>query len=176
MLDRSFRRLFLRAAPLLRSPQSSTPRLYLDRSRRWYSLHPEQNTEKLQELDHTQLQISKCITPKQCPPPQDLVFGRTFTGTANFLEHTALHMSNCPFRSSVREERLKLNRPHALHRMDRNIRLAPPAHNALPELLPRPGDLRLPLRLHGIRRLESVQRLVESDSPLQTGQEYAAAQ
>lgn len=81
MLERSLRSLSHRGFTFLRPTYTSTPpRLILEQCRRWYSLHPEQNVEKLQELDSTQLQITRTSTPKQLTPPKDLVFGRTFTG------------------------------------------------------------------------------------------------
>src|SRR5262249_41281708 len=82
MLERSLGSLSRRRFTSLRSTYASTPpQLILGGCRQWYSLYRQQNVEKLQKLDPTQLQITKTTTPKQLTPPQDLVFGRTFTGT-----------------------------------------------------------------------------------------------
>ena len=168
MLERGLISLFRPGLTLLRPTYTSTPpRLIRERCQRWYSLHPEQNVEKLQELDATQLQITKTTTPKQLTPPKDLVFGRTFTGTRSTSIINAslgLHM-----KCLLQQELTEYVRPHALHRMDRFHWLAHASNNALPKPLSRPGNLCLPLRLRVLRGHEGLQGLAEPNSPFPPG-------
>lgn len=54
------------------------------RNRRWYSIHADAaSATKLAEIDPSKLSIQKTATPKDLLPPEELVFGRTFTGTAH---------------------------------------------------------------------------------------------
>jgi branched-chain amino acid aminotransferase len=39
------------------------------------------STAKLQDIDLSKLSITKTTTPKELVPPNELVFGRTFTGS-----------------------------------------------------------------------------------------------
>jgi branched-chain amino acid aminotransferase len=48
---------------------------------RSYSIQAESaSTIKLQEIDPSKLTVQKTTTPKELVPPNELVFGRTFTG------------------------------------------------------------------------------------------------
>jgi len=86
MLEQPFRRLYLHAAPAIRPARAAIlPSLSSYRSRRWYSIEPEQNPLKLEELDPSKLQITRTTTAKELVPPQDLVFGRTFSGMPTYL-------------------------------------------------------------------------------------------
>ena len=146
MLERSLGSLSHRGSTLLRSTYASTPpRRILACCRREYSLHPEQNVERLQELDSTQLQITKTATPKQLINPKDLVFGRAFTGKSCASISCPLFRAILKF--TLQQELTEATRPHALHRMDRVHRLAYAPNNSLPKPLPRSCNLRLPLRL-----------------------------
>lgn len=52
-----------------------------ERCRRFYSIHAEAaSAVKLAEIDPGRLSITKTTTPKALLPPEELVFGRTFTG------------------------------------------------------------------------------------------------
>lgn len=61
---------------------SSTLRcLAAQRYRRAYSIQTDAApAPKLAEIDPLQLSVTKTTTPKQLTPPEELVFGRTFTG------------------------------------------------------------------------------------------------
>jgi branched-chain amino acid aminotransferase len=48
---------------------------------RWYSLKTDDASIKhLPGLDSSKLSITKTTTPKNLVPPEELIFGRTFTG------------------------------------------------------------------------------------------------
>jgi branched-chain amino acid aminotransferase len=50
---------------------------------RWYSLKTDDPSIKnLPGLDPSRLSITETITPKELVPPEELIFGRTFTGKA----------------------------------------------------------------------------------------------
>lgn len=63
-----------------RAPSPSLACIAAQRCRRAYSAQP-----KLAELDPAKLSVTKTTTPKDLLPPEELVFGRTFTGTCFFL-------------------------------------------------------------------------------------------
>ena len=116
----------------------------------------EESLSRLPGLDASKLSVTETITPKRIVPPEELVFGRTFTG---------LH-STTPLRLRVNSHVPR--RPHALHGMDSVIRLARATHYTLPKPLPRPCNLCLPLRLRMLRRHESLplyQRLLPPTFP-----------
>ena len=100
---------------------------------------------KLPNIDPSQLNVTETITPKQLVPNQDLIFGRTFTGESTSYLHLTYPLTPNSIRS------------HAFHRMDSFSRLASSSNNALPEPLPRPCHLRLPLCIRMLRRHESIQ-------------------
>jgi len=62
---------------------------------------------QLPDIDVAKLEITQTTSPKELVPPEELVFGRTFTGTAALLQYA--------FRSPVTDAG---RRPHAFHRMD----------------------------------------------------------
>lgn len=52
------------------------------RRRRFYSIQSQEDSiARLPGIDPSKLSITKSTTPKELIPPQELVFGRTFTGT-----------------------------------------------------------------------------------------------
>lgn len=56
-------------------------------SSRSYSIQAEAaSTAKLQDINPSKLSITKTTTPKELVPPNELVFGRTFTGSPPFSE------------------------------------------------------------------------------------------
>lgn len=89
--------------------------------RRPYSIQSQEDAiAKLPNIDPDALSITKTTTPKELLPPEELVFGRTFTGMD----------SCCLIRPSARSH---FSRPYALNRMDRLGRMATPTNNTLPE-------------------------------------------
>ena len=81
------------ARPLSRTlkPFFSPPRSYSitasicpfsQSQQRFYSIQSQEEAiAQLPDLDPSALQITKTTTPKALVPPEELVFGRTFTGT-----------------------------------------------------------------------------------------------
>lgn len=56
-------------------------------SSRPYSIKADSaSTIKPQDIDPSKLSITKTTTPKELVPPNELVFGRTFTGQSPTLE------------------------------------------------------------------------------------------
>jgi branched-chain amino acid aminotransferase len=45
---------------------------------------------KIQDIDPTKLSITKTTTPKGLLPPEELIFGRNFTGTCRYSSITQL--------------------------------------------------------------------------------------
>jgi hypothetical protein len=117
----------------------------------------EDSLSKLPGLDASKLSITNTITPKKIVPPEELVFGRTFTGL--FVGATSpLRMSLIQFP----------HRSHVVHRMDGHIWLAGATYHTLPESLARPCNMRLPLRFRMLRGYESLpmsERLFASPLP-----------
>ena len=103
--------------------------------RRWYSIHADHAAVQLQDIDPTKLSITKTTTPKELTRPEDLVFGKYFTGTC------------APARQSPAGQCLDLTnlRPYALDGMDSYRRMATATNNSLPKSIPRPCNLCLPL-------------------------------
>jgi hypothetical protein len=85
MLQRTSRSLFTSLRPSTSQPLVGcrAVRLAAERSRRWYSIHADHAAVRARELDAAGLTIQKTKTPKELIPPQELVFGRNFTGTAS---------------------------------------------------------------------------------------------
>jgi branched-chain amino acid aminotransferase len=50
---------------------------------RWYSIHADHAVSQLQDIDPTKLSITKTTTPKELTAPEDLVFGKYFTGLSS---------------------------------------------------------------------------------------------
>jgi hypothetical protein len=71
---RLLRPQFARTIPRL-SP--STPSVCFTRS---YSIHADHAAPRLQDIDPSHLRIERTLSPKQLCPPEELVFGREFTG------------------------------------------------------------------------------------------------
>ena len=66
--------------PLSQVPTRST--LVQPLSRRLYSIQSEQDAlKRLPDIDPSKLTVTETTTPKKLLPPEELVFGRTFTGT-----------------------------------------------------------------------------------------------
>ena len=59
------------------------------RCRRAYSIHADASVgTTIQDIDPTKLTITKTSTPKDLLPPEELVFGRNFSGESfNVLEY-----------------------------------------------------------------------------------------
>jgi hypothetical protein len=51
---------------------------------RQYSIHADHAAPSLQEIDASRLSIERTLTPKALTPPEELVFGRAFTGKNRF--------------------------------------------------------------------------------------------
>jgi branched-chain amino acid aminotransferase len=51
-------------------------------SHRLYSIHAEHAAPRLATIDPSRLMIERTVNPKQLSPPEELVFGREFTGKA----------------------------------------------------------------------------------------------
>jgi branched-chain amino acid aminotransferase len=61
------------------------------RSARQYSIHADASVgTKIQDIDPTKLSITKTTTPKGLLPPEELIFGRNFTGTCRYSSITQL--------------------------------------------------------------------------------------
>ncbi len=73
-----------RSAGVFRAPTSQLSRLLQLGSRqngRFYSIKPEVASDsKPQDIDPRKLKITKTTTPGVLQKPEDLIFGRTFTG------------------------------------------------------------------------------------------------
>lgn len=161
------------APSLFRSLSTSFPRashaskfITTERCRRWYSIHADAaSATKLAEIDPSKLSITKSTTPKDLLPPEELVFGRTFTGTSP----DATSKPSCAhlFISS---------RSYALSRMDSITRMAAPSDNAVPESQSRSRHLRLPLRLRVLRGHEGLRRLNRPGQAVPTRQEHDQAE
>jgi branched-chain amino acid aminotransferase len=51
------------------------------RTQRPYSIHADASVgNKIQDIDPTKLSITRTTSPKDLLPPEDLIFGRNFTG------------------------------------------------------------------------------------------------
>ena len=121
----------------LRSESSPLQKSLTSQSWRRRQLSTESTLDSLPGLDPSKLKVTDTITPKELVPHQDLVFGRTFTGTLS------VHVP------STRDAILTfLLRPHAIDRMDCLRWLARTQNNTLPKPLTRPSQLRPPLCLH----------------------------
>lgn len=68
----------------LSGPQTPVPFAALRLWQRNFSASPA-IASKLAELDPSQLDITKTTSPKKKLPPQELAFGKTFTGKAPLL-------------------------------------------------------------------------------------------
>ena len=134
--------------------------------RRWYSMKiDDASLENLPRIDPSKLSITKTVTPKELVPPEELVFGRTFTGRGYVL-------LLCPHARLT----IFLFRPHALNRMDSIRRMACPKNNTVSESLPRSGNLRISLRFRMFRRHEGIQVRRWLNSSVPTRQEHGKAQ
>ena len=52
------------------------------RTRRTYSIHADASVgTKIQDIDPTKLSITKTTNPKDLLPPEELIFGRNFSGS-----------------------------------------------------------------------------------------------
>jgi branched-chain amino acid aminotransferase len=69
--------------PTVRSPARPAPCAW--QPARTYSIHADHAAPTLQELNASKLTISRTKEPKQILPPEDLVFGKTFTGQPCFF-------------------------------------------------------------------------------------------
>ena len=127
-------------------------------SLRWSSSIQQQEDAiaQLPDLNAQALEITASTTLKQCPPPEELIFGHNFTGKSFKTPPPFLYRSRNS-QTPVANPTLPFYRPHAHRLMDRPERLAPSPNNTLPELLPRSSHLRLPLRQRMLRGHESLQ-------------------
>lgn len=67
------------AAPLSASLRCRTQ----TQTQRPYSIHADASVgSKIQDIDPTKLSITRTSSPKALLPPEDLIFGRNFTGTS----------------------------------------------------------------------------------------------
>lgn len=89
--------LFKRAASLFSNARAELPSACTapSRCRRFYSIQAQEDSiARLPGIDPSKLSITSSTTPKEIVPPQELVFGRTFTGnhTANLQVTMTLMM------------------------------------------------------------------------------------
>jgi branched-chain amino acid aminotransferase len=78
------RQAFPRAGALIRGPAASSTRrtAALWQLSRQYSIKPAAAaTSKPLDLDPSKLTIEKTVKPSKLTKPEDLIFGRTFTGS-----------------------------------------------------------------------------------------------
>jgi hypothetical protein len=75
--------------------------------------------EKIQDIDPTKLSITKTTTPKDLLPPEELIFGRNFSGKGS----SALACNLVADRAN--------SRSYALARMDGFTRMAGPTHHTV---------------------------------------------
>lgn len=74
---------------------------YQQQQSRLYSIQANAASDlKAQDIDPSKLSITKTTTPKQLVPPNELVFGRTFTGPPLFVPIFALILPS-PFLLSL---------------------------------------------------------------------------
>ena len=152
-LSRASRPLWFALRPSSAPKSTSIPPW---RCRRCYSIQTqEEELAKLPDINPDALEITTCATPKEITPPEQLVFGRAFTGKPHVTRSSSCHAHSIP-----------LYRSHALDRMDSRQWLARPSNNPLPKPFPRPCNLRLPLRLRMLRRHESLQEFRRRSAPL----------
>lgn len=139
MLQRSTQRA-LSSLARANAPTTSTrlAPVFAQRWQRQYSIHADHAVQRGLEIEPSKLSITKTTTPKTLEKNEDLIFGHSFTGAYLYQSSPAVTQWLIP----------DTNRPHALNRMDSFRRLAQSSYNSLPEPLPRPGNLRLPLRIH----------------------------
>lgn len=101
------------------------------------------STPSLAAIDASKLQITKSTTPKELTPPEDLVFGRSFTD----------HMLSCEWTASsgMFEQGTKVKDIAHVSRM------ACSKNYTLPEPLPRSSVMCIPLCVRMLRGHESLQ-------------------
>lgn len=100
---------------------------------------------QLAALDASKLTVTKTQAPKELTPPQDLVFGKTFTGRG-----TASAVIG-------RNKLTSASRPHDLRRVDGQRWMAQPSNYSVSEPQPRPVNLRAPLCFRMLRGNEGLQ-------------------
>ena len=98
-LDTQFAMLQRRSLRLLSSLSSASARPLTAqlgpslrcRSARAYSIHADASVgTKIQDIDPTKLSIEKTTTPKALLPPEELIFGRNFTGNRRLRNFSLL--------------------------------------------------------------------------------------
>jgi len=118
-------------------PQISNSARGIWQSTRQYSIAPQAASDaKPLDIDPSKLVIEKTTKPGTLKKPEDLVFGRNFTGRA----------SRCILWCGKLADSWD-SRPHDHDRMEQDHRLACSSHHALPEPLVGPRDVRVPLCL-----------------------------
>ena len=61
------------------------------RTQRPYSIHADASVgNKIQDIDPTKLSITRTTSPKDLLPPEDLIFGRNFTGRRPNQRHSCV--------------------------------------------------------------------------------------
>jgi branched-chain amino acid aminotransferase len=65
----------------------------VQRCRRAYSIHADASVgTKIQDIDPTKLSITTTKTPKDLLPPEELLFGRNFSGgCSRAVQHSYVH-------------------------------------------------------------------------------------
>jgi hypothetical protein len=134
------------------------------RCRRAYSIHADASVgTSIQEIDPSKLSITRTNAPKELLPPEELLFGRNFSG-GSFVA------VNCSSQLTLRP------RSHAHARMDRFTRMAPRKNHTVPEPQSRPCDVRIPLRIRMLRGHEGVQRQRRQHQVVPPRQEHGSVQ
>ena len=125
--------------------------------RKPYSIQSEEEAiAHLPGIDPSKLSVLKTTTPKELMPPEELVFGSTFTGD-----------NRCSIRGQVADQDSYNYRSYAFDRMDRIAGMALTSNNALPESKPRSRNLRLPLCIRMLRGHESLQEQIRPSKIIQ---------
>src|SRR5690242_4195786 len=132
------------------------------RTQRPYSIHADASVgNKIQDIDPTKLSITRTTSPKDLLPPEDLIFGRNFTGRDRGGVITS-QMANHRCRS------------HALARMDSVGRMAASTYHTVPKPESRPCHMCVPLRVRVLRGHEGVQGQERQHQTVQAGQEHGS--
>lgn len=130
---------------------------------RQYSIQSnEAAIKKLSGINPDLLSITTTNTPKDLVPPEELVFGRTFTGIQCYSGNLKSKLDSLNTN----------NRSYAINRMDSCRRVAPSTNYPLPKPKPRPGHLRFPLCLRMLRGDESLQERHWANQSFQARQEH----
>ena len=95
--QRSLRLLSSLSHCAFRSPVAPLSASQRCRTRRAYSIHANVSVgEKIQNIDPSKLTITKTTTPKDLLPPEELIFGRNFSGKSTSGVIVCLYLTSKP--------------------------------------------------------------------------------